>query len=503
MNLNMIHGVYFDQSACALILAVYLQDGSVKLSEEAKEFDSKSGNLLSGLIEAGEITGRLNETTVLYPSGLKVGKVIVVGLGVINEYSMEKVRQTTGTAVKVAAKGRTEKIITTIHCFQEANLCPRKVMQATAEGAVLALTNSDFLKSKPKAISLQSIEIVLSDPELPAKLHPYFEKGLAMAKGTVLARRLTTLPANYLTPSHLEEEARKVVNATGIKLEVLERSDMQRLGMGCLLGVSQGSAQPPKMIILRHDGDPESKEILALVGKGITFDAGGISLKQAAGMEAMKGDMGGAAAVLGAMQIVGELKPKANIIGVIAASENLPDGNAFKPGDVLKGMTGKTIEIISTDAEGRLILADAVAYAEKLGACRIIDVATLTGASAQAFGGVYATILADCDQFYADTMSAAEMSGERFWRMPLADEYREMYKSPVADIKNGGARGGGMITGGLIIREFIDQAAWVHLDIAGMSSNQDDRPYMPKGYNGFATRTLAELALSCDKDLFM
>lgn len=500
MSIKLLSGNLTEMSACAMIVSVYIEGGEVKLSKSAQEFDAKCGGLIQSLIGVGEISGKLNETTVLYPgSALKVGKVVVVGLGKIEDYCMEKARQAAGSAIKVASKGKVEKILTALQGIEEAKLCPHKGVQAIVEGSILALFNADLLKAKRMERALKEIEIVVASDELVEKLQPAFRKGLAMAKGTTLARRLTTLPANYMTPTHMAEEACEIANTTGLKLDVLERSDMQRLGMGCILGVSQGSAQPPKMIVLRHDGDPDSDEILALVGKGITFDAGGISIKGSQGMEAMKGDMGGAAAVLGAMQVVGTLKPKANIIGVVAASENLPDGNAFKPGDVLTGMTGKTIEIISTDAEGRLVLADAVAYAEKLGAQRIIDVATLTGASAQAFGGVFATILADNDDFYAEAMAAAEMAGERFWRMPIVDEYKAMYQSPVADIKNGGARGGGMITGGLIIAEFIDKADWIHLDIAGMSGNQDDRPYMPKGYNGFATRTLAELALAAAK----
>jgi len=496
MKITWQQGDLFATSACALIVGVYQEGDQVKLTPEAATGDAQIGNLIQSLIDAGEISGRLNDTTVLYPSGLQVGKLVVVGLGKAADFTMDKARQASGTAIKVASRGKVEKVLTGIFQIAEGKLSPQAAVQAVAEGTMMALTTADFLKAKRRELSLKEVVVLVSCPESYTKLTPYFNKGVAMAEGTILARKLTALPANFMTPTHMEEEARKIATTTGLKLEVLERSDMQRLGMGCILGVSQGSAQPPKMIILRHDGDPDHPEdILALVGKGLTFDAGGISLKPGAGMEAMKGDMGGGAAVLGAMQVVGALKPKKNVIGVVAASENLPDGNAFKPGDVLKGMTGKTIEIISTDAEGRLILADAVAYAEKLGAKQIIDTATLTGSSSQAFGGVFATILANCDDFYAQVMAAAELSGERFWRMPIVDEYKEMYRGTVADIKNGGARGGGMITGGLIIAEFIHQAAWVHLDIAGCTSYQEERPYMPRGYNGFSTRTLAELAM--------
>ena len=501
MSITLVSGQLLDMQACAAVLAVYIdKEGTVQLTKLAQDFDAKANGLIQNLIHAGEITAKLNETVVLYPTGFGFGKMVVVGLGKICDFTMDKARQVAGTAIKVAAKGKTEKVITAVHGCAEAQMCPHKAMQAVVEGSVLALFQADLLKKKKAERSLKEIIVVVPEEAMVAKLQADFDKGLIMARSTNLARRLTTLPANYMTPTHMAEEAKEIAAKTGLGLTILDREQMLELGMGCLLGVSQGSVQPPKMIVLRHDGNPESTDVLALVGKGITFDSGGISIKGSQGMEAMKGDMSGAASVLGAMQVIGQLKPKANIIGVVAAAENLPDGNALKPGDVIHGMTGKSIEIISTDAEGRLVLADAVAYAESLGANRIIDVATLTGSSAQAFGGVYATILADDDCFYADTMAAADMAGERFWRMPLADEYRDMYRSPVADIRNGGARGGGMITGGLIINEFIDKAAWIHLDVAGMTSSAEDKPYNPKGYNGFATRTLAELALAAAKE---
>jgi len=338
----------------------------------------------------------------------------------------------------------------------------------------------------------------MTTPENAAKVEIGLCKGTAMAAGTNLARTLTAAPANYMTPTTLAERAIKVAAKNGLGVSVLDKDHMQDLGMGCLLGVAKGSAEPPMMIVLKYEGNPGG-DILALVGKGITFDSGGISLKPGAGMENMKGDMAGAAAVLGAMEIIGKMKPRANIIGVIAATENMPDGMAQKPSDVVRSMMGKTIEIISTDAEGRLVLADAVAYAETLGAKKIVDVATLTGACARAFGGVYAGYIATSDDLSDEIQKAAAISGERYWRMPIHEDYAAMYKSDVADLKNSGGAGGGMQTGGMIIAEFIKEAAFVHLDIAGTSGIQADKPYMSKGFTGMATRTMAELALAQEK----
>jgi leucyl aminopeptidase len=373
-------------------------------------------------------------------------------------------------------------------------LCPKMAAQAMVEGAVLASYNYDGLKSKPKEIKLTDITLVSYEAEA-AKAEAGVKKGLAMAAGTNLARTLTAMPANQLTPSDLALKAVRVAAANGLEISVLDREDMEELHMGCLLGVAQGSVEPPKMIVMKHMGNPGG-DIFALVGKGITFDSGGISLKPSAGMENMKGDMAGAAAVLGAMEVVGKLKPHANIIAVIAATENMPDGGALKPGDVIKGMTGKSVEIISTDAEGRLILADAVAYAEKLGAKKIVDSATLTGACARAFGGVYAGYIATCEDLSKELLAAAELTGERYWRMPIHQEYKDMYKSAVADINNSGGAGGGMQIGGMIIAEFVDKAAYVHLDIAGTSATQTDKPYFSKGFTGMSTRTMAEMALA-------
>ncbi len=488
MKLVCKQGVLIEQQVDAWIYGVY--EGTV-----AAVSGCPIDTALRLVMELGDFTGKLYETKLLYPPVAAAKKLIVVGMGKRNEINMEKVRGIAGSAIKVALQNNVVTAAMTLP--GEGQLCAKKAAQALAEGAILTAYTYSGFKSKKTELKLDEV-LVMTTPENAAKVEIGLCKGTAMAAGTNLARTLTAAPANYMTPTTLAERAIRVAAKNGLGVSVLDKDHMQDLGMGCLLGVAKGSAEPPMMIVLKYEGNPGG-DILALVGKGITFDSGGISLKPGAGMENMKGDMAGAAAVLGAMEIIGKMKPRANIIGVIAATENMPDGMAQKPSDVVRSMMGKTIEIISTDAEGRLVLADAVAYAETLGAKKIVDVATLTGACARAFGGVYAGYIATSDDLSDEIQKAAAISGERYWRMPIHEDYAAMYKSDVADLKNSGGAGGGMQTGGMIIAEFIKEAAFVHLDIAGTSGIQADKPYMSKGFTGMATRTMAELALAQEK----
>jgi leucyl aminopeptidase len=486
MKLQLAVGQLIQQEVDAWILGLY--EGT----EAKPESNCPAEKAMVAVLKEKDFTGKLYETAVVYPVEANAKKMILVGMGKSAEITTEKLRGVAGTGVKVALKLNVTTAAMLLRGYDV--LCPKMAAQAMVEGAILASYNYDGLKSKPKEIKLTDITLVSYEAEA-AKAEAGVKKGLAMSAGTNLARTLTAMPANQLTPSDLALKAVRVAAANGLEISVLDQEDMEELHMGCLLGVAQGSIEPPKMIVMKHMGNPGG-DIFALVGKGITFDSGGISLKPSAGMENMKGDMAGAAAVLGAMEIIGKLKPHANIIAVIAATENMPDGGALKPGDVIKGMTGKSVEIISTDAEGRLILADAVAYAEKLGAKKIVDSATLTGACARAFGGVYAGYIATCEDLSQELQAAAELTGERYWRMPIHQEYKDMYKSAVADINNSGGAGGGMQIGGMIIAEFVDKAAYVHLDIAGTSATQADKPYLSKGFTGMSTRTMAEMALA-------
>ncbi|MGI6344615.1 MAG: leucyl aminopeptidase [Bacillota bacterium] len=481
------------QDVRADVLIVNLFSGVTEPGGATGAVDQATGGLLRRLIEQGELTGKLNETLVLYPDGLNVRKLVVVGLGEAEKFTAERVRQVAATALKAARRGKVETVATIVHGAGSGGLCPVVAAQVVVEGSLLAVYRHEALKSKKSEEKLRELLLVEQDAAKIEAIEKGVRKGTIMAEATNLARDLVNTPANYMTPTHMAEAAQKLAAETGLTCEILEREDMERLGMGCLLGVAQGSQQPPKMIVLRHEGNPGGKW-LGLVGKGITFDSGGISLKPGAGMDRMKGDMAGAAAVMGAMHAIGHLKPRANVLAVMACTENLPSGVALKPGDVIRAMTGKTVEIMSTDAEGRLVLADAVAYAEHLGAEQIVDIATLTGAVGRALGNIQAGIVSDSDCLVAEVQAAAALTGERYWRFPHDEEYREGYKSPVADIRNGGG-GAGTIVGGLIIREFIKDAAWVHLDVAAMTMTDTERGYQVKGATGFGTRTLVELAL--------
>jgi len=489
MQVKIVNQCITQVAADAIIVNLFQ---GAELTGAIAAVDQVCGQMISRVIAQGDFSGKLNETLTLYPTGLAAKKLVLVGLGEVGKFGLEQVRQVAGSAFKAACKGKVGIVATVIHGLEVEDLCPVRATQAVVEGSLMAAYHYDQLKTKKQEDCVSELVLVANEEgKLPA-IERGVRRGQIMGEANNFARDLVNAPGNYMTPTHMAAAAEQVAQDAELQLEVLERADMERLGMGCLLGVAQGSAQPPKLIVLRYQGNPGGSTI-ALVGKGLTFDSGGISIKPSQGMENMKDDMGGGAAVIAAMRAIGQLKPKTNVLGIVPCTENLPSGTALKPGDVLRGMSGKTIEIISTDAEGRLILADAVAYAEHLGADRIVDVATLTGACVVALGNIYAGIVANCDNLVADVQTAASKTGEKFWRLPNCDEYRDLYKSQVADIKNGGARGGGAITGGLIISEFIKDAAWAHLDIAAMVITETDKGYQVKGATGFAARTLAEL----------
>jgi leucyl aminopeptidase len=319
-------------------------------------------------------------------------------------------------------------------------------------------------------------------------------RGRIIAEAANFGREAINEPSNVLTPTELARRATEMAREVGLSIEVLGEDEMKKLGMGSLLGVSQGSAEPAQLIVLTYEPkEATSTETIAIVGKGVTFDTGGISLKPADGMEAMKYDMAGGATAIAAMRAIAQLKPSVRVIGMVPATENMPGGRAQRPGDVVRAMTGKTIEVINTDAEGRLILADAVAYARQLGATHIIDLATLTGAVSVALGDVYVAILGNDQPWIDRVMQAAQRAGEKFWQLPLDKEYREQIKSDIADIKNIGGRKAGTITGAWFIREFVEETPWVHLDIAGTAWNEKTKPHLAIGPTAVGLRTLVEL----------
>jgi leucyl aminopeptidase len=336
--------------------------------------------------------------------------------------------------------------------------------------------------------------MVLADPSRQAALESGGKRGLVLGEAANTARSLVNEPGNDLYPAAMAEKVKALAEGAGLSVEVLTASQMRDKGMGLLLAVGQGSDNEPRLVTIRY-GDFEGKPTLGFVGKGITFDSGGISLKPGLGMQDMKTDMSGAAAVAGAMLALAQLKPQVNVLGVIPMAENMPSGKATRPGDVVRGMNGKTVEVVNTDAEGRMILADALVHAQELGATHIVDLATLTGACVVALGHVATGAMGKPQEWVDQVMNASRAVGEKIWQLPIYDEYRELIKSEIADMENAGGRWAGPITGAWFLKEFVkDETAWVHLDIAGTATIESDVPHLPKGASGVGVRALVRLA---------
>jgi len=459
--------------------------------------DKALGGAITQLIEDGEIKGKLNEITMIHSLGkIEPARVLVAGLGKEPDLDLRRIRGVTAEACRFLRRAGVERVGTIAHGAGTGGIDSEKSAQAVAEGAILGLYS--FRRHQTKEPEQKEIEELLIVEKDESKL-PQMERGRArgkvLAEATNLARDMANEPANYMTPNHMAEAAIKVARDWGLECQIIERDEMEKLEMGALLGVAQGSTQPPKLIILSYKGDDSEKSALGFIGKGITFDSGGISIKPSEGMGDMKGDMAGGAAVIAAMSAIAELKPKINVTGVVPATENLPSGTALKPGDVLRALSGKTIEVANTDAEGRLILADALSYARKLELSPLVDVATLTGACQVALGKICSGAFGNDQELVDKVIKAGEESGERIWQMPMYNEYKELNKSDIADIKNTGGRWGGAITAAQFLAEFAEETPWVHLDIAGTSRSEKDRGFVVKGETGVAVRTLVNLAL--------
>jgi leucyl aminopeptidase len=371
-------------------------------------------------------------------------------------------------------------------------------VQAATEGIALSAFSGDRYKSGERsAPPIDQALIIAVSVEEPSELEAAIERGRILGESSNVARELSNEPSNVLTPAIFAERAAEICGAAGVAVEILGEPEIEELGMGLLLGVARGSAEPPRVIVMRHRpaGAP-STPVLGLVGKGITFDTGGISIKPADGMERMKDDMAGGAAVICAMRAIGLLKAPINVIGIVPATENMPGGRAMKPGDVLTSASGKTVEVINTDAEGRLVLGDGLWYAQKLGATHLVDVATLTGAAVVALGKVTSAIFGQPDEWVEIVRRTAQDAGDRCWPMPLYDEYAEQLRSEIADMLNTGGRPAGACTAAMFLKEFAGGLPWVHLDVAGTAWADEAKPWMPKGASGVAVRTLAELAFT-------
>jgi len=446
---------------------------------------------LGELYGSGEFKGKLFETATLHkPAGLKVKRLTVTGTGKPDKSADLELRQAVGTAIRVVKKFAAQSAAVYIPDASPASV------SAAVEGAILGHWESDVYRSKNDRKPVERVTIVV--PGGGDDLGRAVEIGRILGESQNFTRDLVNEPPNHLTPTVLADRARVMAAEQGLECEVLDRGRMEQLGMGSLLAVAQGSIEPPAFIVLRYrpEDAPESTDHLGLVGKGVTFDTGGISIKPAENMDKMKYDMGGGATMIGAMRAIAQLKPKIAVTALIPTVENMPGGRAYRPGDIVKSLSGKTIEVLNTDAEGRLILNDALTYAKRLGCTHLVDAATLTGAIVVALGYIYTGVFTNNEAFGDKLLAAAKRQGEKFWPMPLDDDYRELLKSPFADIANIGGRWGGAITAAMFLKEFAEETPWIHLDIAGTVSHDDGKNYAAKGASGKCVRTLVDLALN-------
>jgi len=458
--------------------------------------DKALGGAVSQLIDQAAIKGKLGEVTIIHTLGKLPARIVATaGLGKKEDFNLDKVRRVAGDFSRSLRKLNCHRVATVLH--GAGSIEPEDSAEGITEGSLLGLYNFTRYK-KPEYEEIAEMLIIGDSSQLTAVSHG-IESGTIMAEATAIARDMVNEPANQMTPARMAEIAKEIATKYDLEFKVFDSRDMEAMGMGALLGVASGSSQPPKLITIGYKGNPDSRNTAGFLGKGVTFDSGGISIKPSEGMGEMKDDMAGGAAAMAALAAIARLKCKINITAIIPAAENLPGGNALKPGDILKAMNGKTIEIISTDAEGRLILADALSYAVKQSLSPLVDLATLTGACRVALGTGYSGLFSNNQRLANEIVKAANKTGEKVWQMPLPEEYKEQNKSLIADIKNTGNRYGGAITAALFLAEFIDDVPWAHIDIAGTASSNKESGYTVKGATGVGVRTLTELALSLAK----
>ncbi|HEY7355906.1 MAG TPA: leucyl aminopeptidase [Ktedonobacterales bacterium] len=486
-------------AADAVIVGIFKGGQSDALEGPAAALDTALDGALAAMRRAGELAGSANETTVVHTLGkLSTPRLVLVGLGPRKECSFESVRRAAAAGCRAARKAGARHVALALWWPDLAHLGigATHAADAQTEGALYGLYEFKKYKSNhDNGDNHKRVEQITLLGEDAQALGQGSERGRVIAEAVSFCRDLGNEPPNVLTPTEFANRSRAMAETVGLECEILEREQMQELGMGCLLGVASGSAQPPKLIILRYKGDPGGAPGLALVGKGITFDTGGISIKPAAGMEAMKMDMCGAAAVIAAMQAIAQLKPKINVTALAPATENMPGGNAYRPGDILRAMNGKTVEIVNTDAEGRLVLADALSYARAHHLAPIVDAATLTGAMVVALGSVRAGIFGNDEALAHQIQEIGEEIGERFWTMPMDEDYDELIKSDVADVRQSVIRReAGSIGAARILGRFAEGAPWAHLDIAGVNDFGSAKPYADRGASGIPVRTFVALA---------
>jgi leucyl aminopeptidase len=468
--------------------AVTVESSDAAVREAAKD-----------VVSSGEVTGKTFETTLLHrPAGLKAKRLLLVGGGKARTFSAAELRKLAGAAVRTL---KSKSIRSFAFVVPDSTVPASQGVSAIVEGAFVGNFDPGYYKSdhneKDQKIDALTIVVagnVQANAHADAKaLESAMQAGRIVAESQNFARDLINEPSNRMTPTMMAERAKRMAAEVGLNCETYGADKIKQLKMGAFWGVAQGSDEPPALIVLRYDPVGAAEKVhLGLVGKAVTFDTGGISIKPADGMEKMKYDMAGGATMIGVMRAIALLKPKVKVTAVICATENMPSGKAQKPGDVQIAMSGKSIEIINTDAEGRLVLADGLSYARQLGCTHLVDAATLTGAVVVALGYVNAGIFASDDQMYERIANANKQAGEKMWRLPLDDEYKENLKSNIADMVNAGSRWGGAIFAAMFLKEFAEDTPWIHLDIAGTAWMEEAKPWIAKGPSGIALRSLVE-----------
>ncbi len=479
------------------VLIAYGFEGSPASKGTVERLPSAARALLEELQASGELTGKSFECTLLHrPAGLAAQKLLVVGAGKEAKFNEAQLRRMSGTAVRYV---RARSIHDMAWLLGGTEAKPESI-QWIAEGAIVADYDADTLRTERNGERRIDRLALVSEGAPSEAARAALERGRIIGEAQTFTRELVNEPSNTLTPTKLAQRAQEMAAKYGLECQVLGPQEIRDLKMGAFWSVAQGSDEPAKLIVVKY-AHPEAPPapVLGLIGKGITFDTGGISIKPAADMHEMKTDMAGGATMLGVMQVVAQLKPRVRIVAIVPATENMPSGKAYKPGDVITSMSGKTIEILNTDAEGRLVLADALTYAKQLGCTALIDAATLTGAVTVALGNITTGVFGWNQEWVDRVLASAAAAGERMWQLPVDDEYRDLYKSAIADIANTGGRYGGAITGAMFVGEFAGDTPWVHLDIAGTRWSNDEKPYRAKGPTGHGIPTLVHLVESLAK----
>ena len=484
-------GVLADTKSQVIILTLF--EDSKKLTGAALTIDQKSNGLISELIKSCDFEAKPSQISVIYPRGtLPAKRIALVGLGKHKEFNLEKLRGAFSKVMRHLRNLNIKEAATEINL----NLLPRKkdqVAQAVVEGSLLGL----YQYTPFKTVGLEDLKemeqlTIVADEKDFSSIESAIKKTQIITQAVYFARDIISAPSNEMTPSIMAQKAQEIAHRKNVSCKVLDKNRMKEMGMNALLGVASGSNEEPKFIILEYAGGKKSAAPIVLVGKGLTFDSGGISIKPAEKMDEMKTDMSGGAAVMGVIMAAADLQLPLNIVALIPAAENMPSGTACKPGDIIKSYSGKTIEVLNTDAEGRLILADALAYASKFKPAAVIDVATLTGACIIALGDDVIGMLGTDDKLKKEINKAAQTTGELVWELPLWESYHELIKSDIADYKNSAGRAGSTITAAAFLSKFVGDYPWVHLDIAGPAWTTKDKSYIPKGASGVAVRLLVE-----------